>query len=262
MASALMARAAAVRDAFFWKTLSPTVVSKTGIHLTLTNRSDWDIFSEIWIQGEYDSAISRAFEACSPDKTVTIVDLGANIGLFSLRCLELARSSTVARTVSITAVEGVPRVWRLLRRNLQSLDTIGSSLTAHLGIVGGQRNGVANIYDGTYRGANTVVPKGGPISRLPFRGAHAVTGRYIDLDDIVPRDAIVDLLKCDIEGSEGALLASYEDLLKRTRVVVIELHPLHCDPAECRRLLARYGFRTGEVLRTTPTIILETYVRQ
>src|SRR5689334_22642530 len=44
---------------FLWKHLRPTTVSPSGLPITLSSLSDWDIFSEIWVSGEYDEPILR-----------------------------------------------------------------------------------------------------------------------------------------------------------------------------------------------------------
>src|SRR5438270_262776 len=46
-----------VWSGFLWKRLHPTTFSRTGLRLTLSSLSDWDIFSEIWLSGDYDEPI-------------------------------------------------------------------------------------------------------------------------------------------------------------------------------------------------------------
>jgi FkbM family methyltransferase len=191
---------------------------------------------------------------------VRIVDLGANIGLFSLRCIELRNRHHPDQPLDIVAVEGAPRVFRQLTQNLPANGT-NLSLSLYQGLVG-ERQGVAYIYDRSYACTNAVVPTNGKTSILPFRGAHAVRSTYLDVDSILPPDVQVHLLKCDIEGSESVFLQTYPQILARTRVLVIELHPLHCDIAECRRSLAACGLQRESILRRGPTVVLETYLNR
>ncbi len=187
-----------------------------------------------------------------------IVDLGANIGLFSLRCIELRNRHHPDQPLDVIAVEGVPRVFRQLTQNLPHNGT-NLSLSLYQGLIG-QRHGVAYIYDNSYAGANAVVPTNGKTSILPFRGAHAVRSTYVDLQGILPLNVPIDLLKCDIEGAESAFLRNYSQLLVRTKVIAIELHPLHCDVEDCRRLLALSGFEREKILKEGPTLIMEMHV--
>jgi hypothetical protein len=53
---------AAVWRSFLWRGLHPTTVLASNISITLRSHSDWEIFTEIFVIGEYDQAILRAFE--------------------------------------------------------------------------------------------------------------------------------------------------------------------------------------------------------
>ena len=245
---------------FLWRRLRPTTISRTGLPLTLSSSSDWDVFAEIWVSGEYDEPIQRALNKPRATDPVRIVDLGANVGLFSLRCIELRNRGALGQSLEIVAVEGVPRVFRTLTCNLDA-QRRDVSLSLYLGLVG-ERSGSAHIYDGSYAGANAIVSANGRTSILPLRGAHAVASTYLDLDSILSPESQIDLLKCDIEGSESVFLRTYPHILARTRLLVIEFHPTHCDIAECRRSLATSGFEREKILRTSPTMTLEMYANR
>jgi FkbM family methyltransferase len=245
-------------NTFLWKTLRPAMNSATGIPITLSSRSDWDAFSEIWVSGEYDQAITEAFRAVQDTRPVRVVDLGANVGLFSLRCIEVRNRLFPGLAIDITAVEGVARTFAILSRNLAPQRNDETRLSARHGLVG-ERSGTGQIYDHAYAGANSVVPAGGKVSVLGFRAAHAVTSQYIDLESLLPPDLPLDLIKCDIEGSEGAFLRNYGNLVARARQLIIELHPRHCDAEECRQVLAAAGLRREQTLRTSPETVLETW---
>ena len=62
-------------------------------------------------------------------------------------------------------------------------------------------------------------------------------------------DKDIDLLKCDIEGSEFSFLDNYSDLLPRVKMAVFEFHKYGADIDHYRRLLCSYGFRQHAVLR-------------
>ena len=92
---------------FLWKRLRPRTVSRSGLPVTLSSLSDWDIFSELWVSGEYDEPILLALNAGPENQPVRIVDLGrANVGLFSLRCMEIRNQNRPQKPLDIVAVEG------------------------------------------------------------------------------------------------------------------------------------------------------------
>src|SRR5215210_4823424 len=101
-----------------WNAIRLTSVTTSGLTLRITNASDWHIFNEIFVRGEYDEAISMALDSAS--NQMQVLDLGANVGFFSLRVLDRVRRQ--ARTdlrVHVVAVEGSPTFSRQLSRRLK-----------------------------------------------------------------------------------------------------------------------------------------------
>ena len=58
----------------------------------------------------------------------------------------------------------------------------------------------------------------------------------------------IDLLKCDIEGSESAFLRNYSGILRRTRVAVFEFHQPECPLEAETRALMEAGFSRSTLL--------------
>ena len=87
-----------------WNAVGLTSHTASGMTLRITNPSDWFVFNEIFVKGEYDTAIGIALEHAG--ERMRVLDLGANVGFFSLRVLDQLR--TQGRTdvqVEIVAVE-------------------------------------------------------------------------------------------------------------------------------------------------------------
>ena len=82
---------------FEWLNLKWAMPS--GVELEVANYGDWVTYNEVFVSGEYDRAIERAAEAAG--SPMQIVDLGANVGFFSLRAVDRLRG----RPLAITAVE-------------------------------------------------------------------------------------------------------------------------------------------------------------
>jgi hypothetical protein len=88
---------------FEWLDLTWTLPS--GIRVVVATYGDWIIYNEIFVSGEYDAAIDLAIaRAATP---MQIVDLGANVGFFTLRAAHRLRSLGVA-SWAVTAVEAEP----------------------------------------------------------------------------------------------------------------------------------------------------------
>ena len=86
----------------------------------------------------------------------------------------------------------------------------------------------------------------------------AEVSQYVDLDELVGPGPI-DLIKCDIEGSELEFWRVSPDLLGRTKMLVIEFHPNACDASHGRRLLESYGFKYVNTIQEHTTYSLETF---
>jgi FkbM family methyltransferase len=82
---------------------------------------------------------------------------------------------------------------------------------------------------------------------------------YVDLAALVNDAPSIDLIKCDIEGSEFDFIQSYPDLLRKTVRLVIEFHSAFGGVAEAVDRLKVAGFGRPVVLREdakTPVIYL------
>ena len=187
--------------------------------------SEWMTFCDIFVNNEYDVPILLSLES---GKKLNVLDIGANVGHFTLRFAHLANIP-----YTVTLVEGCPKlVGELKDRLLPQLSTL------HIihGLVG-QRKGSARLYRSDFHGINSIVLKSGNSIEVPF----------IDLDNLVTDQ--VDLLKCDIEGSELLFIQNYPSLLRNTKIAVFELHHDECDTDSCIKILKSYQFK-HKVLRT------------
>jgi FkbM family methyltransferase len=176
-----------------------------------------------------DIFVKRTLAFTSESSSPRILDCGANIGLASLFFRRLYPDAR------ITAFEADPALFAILDRNLTAND--GNTV---------ERRQVA-LWTST--GSLTFRSEGsdsGMIGTLPG----AVTGRETTVPSLRLRDVVdegpVDLLKLDIEGAEGVVLADCEPVLHRVKAMVMDLHEF--DPAvrqtpQVLELLTRSGFR-------------------
>jgi FkbM family methyltransferase len=155
------------------------------------------------------------------DSDRLIVDAGANIGAFSLYAL---RGSARA---SVIAIEPAPDSCNRLRDMLRA-HGMESRCTLHeaaLGAVPGQTTIQLDV-GSQFRRSGTA---GNPV-------------QMVTLESVVPPDAIVDLLKIDIEGAEYEVFKSASvEFLRRVRRIVMEYHPVS-SPEEAIGPLVSSGF--------------------
>jgi hypothetical protein len=115
----------------------------------------------------------------------------------------------------------------------------------------GKRGGAAAFYERDFHAVSS-------IHEEHFKGSSGqapINAPFIDIYDVFDGDHI-DLLKCDIEGSELLFLNNYTDLMTKVKYAVFEFHPHLCDIDECFRLLSDAGFIHHKNLRISypPTV--------
>src|SRR5215471_12389679 len=56
----------------------------SGVTIRIASYADWIVYNQIFTSGEYDAAISRALDLAPDATSLSVVDLGANVGFFTL----------------------------------------------------------------------------------------------------------------------------------------------------------------------------------
>ncbi len=210
----------------------------SGVEVELASFGDWCIYNDIFVEGEYDPAITAAFRAGERHR-FTIVDLGANVGFFTLRVLDRLYHHRRGESVhlSVLLVEGSPRLDAELQRRTAHLRGDSTDLTILNGLVG-KRSGHARFEHARSHVKNRVSANGSGVA-LP----------YIDLRPQFDRLGPIDLLKVDIEGSEMDFIAAYPEALDRTRNLVIEFHRPECPPEIGIERVRAHGFSRTTLLQ-------------
>jgi FkbM family methyltransferase len=203
------------------------------------SRRDWRVeFDDVSLMfrpgnGElalyYEINVERMYElhpAFVPREGWSVVDVGANIGIFSLRAARL-----VGRSGRVVSVEPHPDTYARLVVNLEAN---GARNVRPIRAAVGSRDGVAQLIQGA----------GSTTARLS-EGSEATPGalsvKVATLDRLVREMALprLDLLKLDIEGGEVAALEGAQDALSRCGRLVLELHDTR---AAVQELLEARGF--------------------
>lgn len=152
--------------------------------------------------GTYEPHLTAVFERyCRPG--MTVVDVGANLGYFSLLASKL-----VGPAGTVIALEPNSENCRLL---LSSLRLNGISNVALLPVAAGEAPGWA--YYATHVGSN-----GGLVDDDELLSRFGTVVPTFRLDDLVDRK--VDFLKMDVEGAEGRVVQGASRIIEKDRPVV------------------------------------------
>lgn len=143
----------------------------------------------------------------SPLPIKTVFDVGANVGEWSLHALEKFPRA------ELHAFEIVPSTFEQLRRRLPrdprvNLNPFG--LSDDIGRVG------VNLYSSNLISSMFPLDEEVPVDRIECpveRGADYAAGRAIDR---------IDLLKIDVEGAEGKVLAGFEPMISQGCIRLIQ----------------------------------------
>ena len=170
--------------------------------------SDWHVLKEIYVRNEYDTLLK-----CDLGKPRWIVDLGSNIGL----SLRLWREHYPE--ASILAVEPDPDNVRILRMNVPEVGN-GRVIVEQACVLGHVRpvqleHKMGGEWAYSVKDAASDTP-GSPDKVVAFT-----------MPELLQRhcpSAVIDLLKCDIEGTEAELFRNCGEWLKKVRFVLVELH--------------------------------------
>jgi FkbM family methyltransferase len=156
-------------------------------------------------------------------REAVVVDVGANVGIVSVLC---ERRFAAARVV---AFEPCDENRAILARNLAANGCRRVDLRP---VAAGAQPERAPLY----------LSRAATHSMLRPTARHRIVD-VVALDDVLGHVPAVDLLKVDVEGAEGEVLAGARELLGRTNRVAVEVHPDLGGPARpLAELLAAAGF--------------------
>jgi FkbM family methyltransferase len=236
----------AVRD-FMWRLLNIRWTLRSGLAVEVRGLSDWVVYSDIFVDGEYDEAVEHALATLRPGERARILDIGANVGFFALRCLDIAQRRGVPwERLDLTLIEGAAAAHRDLTARVRSWGRAADVVSIRYGLAG-LLDGFGTMAQrdlGCMSRVSTAAGGAPPSSRVP----------YIDLRPYLRATGSIQLLKCDIEGSELTFLETYGSELSAVRAIVIELHKDLCDTQRCIQILETAGFGGLRLLREMPTI--------
>ena len=226
-------------------------VLSSGITIQLDSYADWIIYNEIFVDGEYKNAVEFYFSRLLNASRPNFVDLGANVGFFTLYLIDALRQRNASAQFRIKAVEGSPTIYRDLQSRISGQARSGEQIELYNGLLG-KRSGSGTLFEFGYHAMASVTPR---------RFSRGVVVPFLDLDAICSDFESIDLLKCDIEGAEEALLSNWRSVFQKTKCAVFELHPQDCDTNACIVMLTELGFSNRKVLRSGKASSIELFWR-
>jgi len=220
---------------------------RSGLTVKVASMGEWWAYNEIFVDEEYDPAIRAAFTTLPSARPFVVLDLGANVGYFAFRVLDLLGEKG---ELDITMVEGSPKTFAELQSRMAAKELQPLRETLLCGLVG-HVQGSAFIRESAIHVKSAVTDP---------RTAPGTKAAFVDLNEPMRDQAEIDLLKCDIEGSELLFIRNYPDLLRKVRYAVFELHHDQCDTNEAIQLLRSAGFE-NTLLRDSGTFSLHLFSR-
>ncbi|MDZ4742692.1 MAG: FkbM family methyltransferase [Verrucomicrobiota bacterium] len=141
----------------------------------------------------------------------TVVDLGAHLGHFTIFISYLQKELFRCSPEHIYLFEANSDLISRLKKNIAN--HIKSSKLQIFSNAVGQRAGSVRLMVNPSNLLQTTI-------NLNAKGKSV---DYVDLDKILGTQTI-DVCKCDIEGSEFDFIQTYGEILKRTRIFLVEIH--------------------------------------
>ena len=187
-----------------------------GMVLFIANGVDWSLCAEIFFDKCYDVAFNRLRELAPANRPLRVVDLGANVGFFTLLAADVMALKQQQFLVECVEPSSKNLQTLLYRLSNQAKETPGS-FKIIAGAVGRERSGEAMFHTTDFHPTCT-------LENIPNTKTGEEIVSYIDLDNLI-QPGTIDFLKCDIEGSEEGFTKIYQDtLLKRVQNCIMEVH--------------------------------------
>lgn len=226
----------------------------------------------------------------SLDDEAVVLDVGANIGLFTLFLNQLGKKLTVH------CFEPIPRTFEALKKNIAAHDRLGATLhnagaadrdgftqftfypkTSTSSSMYPDESPEAHSESNAYiasemhritRGWTRMLPRWaiGAIAeriRRNFQRSERVTCRLRRISDVIREAGLkrIDLMKIDVEGAEFDCVRGIDEdhwpLVKR---VIIEIHGGEDDKDRMEKLLAERGLAIRRTFQQSPEIFSRHYL--
>ena len=219
----------------------PLGIKETFVRMVLDVEDIRSVPFTVMAEGPYENFQAKILFALGK-QSMSFIDAGANMGYYSLALSKLNPN------LSVFSFEPQPKTYSLLQRNIQ-LNAVNHQIETHnLGL--GSKEESLLMYIPAFTGSG-----GGSFANL-----HSDEERPIEfevpvktLDQILPRDRSVDLIKIDVEGFEyEMLIGSMVTIREFKPSIVVELlrkwmKPFSKHPQDVITLLNPLGYEVYSI---------------
>jgi FkbM family methyltransferase len=155
---------------------------------------------------EYETDVIRVFRTFLTQQSV-VLDIGANFGIYSA-----LPASIVRKSGRLYAFEGNPRAFECLQRTIIANHLYFNPNITAVNLLVSDKSGRGILYySANQLGGGTML--GG---RMPGPDQECVEVDMTTIDDFLPPDLPVDLVKIDVEGHEPAVIRGMERTIARS----------------------------------------------
>jgi len=186
-----------------------TINLRNGLHLRLrTNTNEIGTLNEIWHLGIYDRFLPLL------EKDSTVIDIGANIGTFSIK------AGNIARNGKVLCFEPFPKNFNTLKENI-SINNFENNIKAFNLAVAGKRGKSELFFHERDSGGGSFYHHGNT------EELKSIKISCVTLEDIFNENNLksCEFLKMDCEGAEeDILLNTPEEILQKIKTITIEWH--------------------------------------
>ena len=184
-----------------------------------TRLLDWNAVDEVILRGEYREVVAVLL---GNQEQPVVLDLGANIGTFSVQVFACNRSAVVH------AVEPSLETYQILQKSRG----VNPSLDWHIHRYAlWCENGVISFEENLQASTGSHLGQSGQAVLVPAIRLATLVEEHVS--------GAIDLVKMDIEGAEEAVLMDSVDVMRGVQGLILEIHPYRCDEMKIRRLLHR-----------------------
>ncbi len=166
-----------------------------------------------------------------------VIDVGANIGIFSLR------QSRLSKAAEIISLEPDPENFSLLKNNIK----INNHYIKALPIAASDKDGHEGFFVNEYKVMSSIYPIG--VSKK-------IDVEMRSIDSLLEgRKCKKMLIKIDVEGAEMLVLRGARETLHEDVTIVVEVHNDFVRTEEVENYLKGFGFKT-KTTGVSPNIII------
>ncbi len=210
-------------------------VHVNGLTLWVDPRDTTGVAPPLLQYGEYEPFITSIFSRIVK-KGMTVIDVGANIGYFSVLAAKL-----VGPAGKVYAFEPEPHNFALLSKNI-AFNKFPNCIPVNKAL--SDKNGTTQLYlDACNWGAHSLAAQN-------VDGKKAVRIQTVRLDDFLRNMRNVDVIKIDAQGAEGLILKGMRDVIAKNKhlKIIMEFWPfalrnMGSEPRDILQFVRDAGFR-------------------